>query len=169
MYIIYKDIDLYFINLLLDHGEIETLIKLSCLNRKYNIIINDILMDMYNKFVEKCVETGHLIIIAIKNIYAKYFMLSIEQGNMNVTKFIYYKFYRHIKVNIEIDDDRWPFQIACFDGYLHILKWMYSLSDKTELIKKNELINTGIIYDKIYNFSPSHIKEWLDTLPIFNY
>ena len=156
MYIIYKDIDLYFINLLLDHSEIEILINLSCLNRKYNVIINEILMNMYNNFVEKYNDTKYIITVAAKNSYDINFILSVTYGNMNVSKFIYYRFYKHIDVNDY--NIKLPFQIACVYGYLHIAKWMYSLFNKTELI------DTKIKYNNICIFSPPYVKEWLLTI-----
>lgn len=121
-YIIYKDVDIYFIDLLYDHNEIDLLKNISKLNKKYRKIIRKKLEDYYDIFDYKDI---------ISKRADKYdlFYKSIRIGKLNVSKYIY-------KINIKpkIDlhtDHELAFRLGCKYGHLEIAKWIWNISNKT--------------------------------------
>ena len=116
-------------------------------------------MDMYNNSTEKDMNSkysyGNIIIDFKKYWYMKQLLCSIEYGNIKVTKYIYYRFYKHIDIHYDIE---WPFQLACREGHLHIAKWIHSLCLKT--IPVNIIASNNYVFQ----YSPPHILKWLETL-----
>ena len=140
-HIIFKDIDIYFINLLFDHNEINLLKNISELNKKYNQIIKEKLKDFYafwnyissikykfNIFAESCIFGNLNVVKFYKNKINdekldKYFYLSCEYGHLDIAKWLYTL---NGKIKIHYGNEG-PFRLSCENGYLHIAQWIYSL------------------------------------------
>ena len=165
MWIIYKDIDLYFIDLLYDANEIDTLKLISLINKKYNLIIKNKLEKFY-EFYENDAYIKNINYIFLKScafgeikickylikkdsdtiikhgeyIYKNAFGISCEKGHIEIAKWIY-------SLNtIKLDDIISSLGYSCVKGHLEIVKWLYSLymtneRVKTKVNKKNIDIN----------------------------
>ena len=150
----------YFVNLLLDHNEMDIILKLSCVNRKYNYINREILTNIYTEFIKKYKKEISKCYVNIKNNdIIKQFLISIEYGNINVAKYIYGRYHDNLSQNEDyLQENKLIFIVVCMKGHLRIAKWIYLLFVKTGKIK------IGLADKLILNDSPQHVKKWLNTL-----
>ena len=146
----------YFVNFLLDHNEMDIILKLSCVNRKYNNINNKILTNKYDEFVKKYEkDISKCYIYLNDNSIMRHLYVSVEYGNINMAKYIYSRYHQHNNYIYKINN--MPFITACMRGYLRIAKWIYlTRKGSKDMVRNNMVV--------ILQYSPSHIKKWLDTI-----
>ena len=164
MYLIYKDVDLYLINLLNDFNEINLLVKIGKLNKKYNSIIKEKLRDFYelwnkhnNKNFSGCANAS---CFKCDN----YFDFSVRFGNSKICKYLYMKY-----TNKNDFCYKPYFNLACKYDNLDNAKWLLELGIKCNKINIHEDIfnfDKSYIFMNCLQFGKMNVTKWLYDLAL---